>query len=83
MLFAVGMIFILFADRLLVSSIQQELIALIGLIIVFIGSLISLSGFLAITFGRILVYLLPDTSNIKPNSSEQDKDPINDADPPT
>lgn len=83
MLFAVGMIFILFADRLLVSSIQQELIALMGLIIVFIGSLISLSGFLAITFGRILVYLLPDTSNIKPNSSEQDKDPINDADPPT
>jgi len=83
MLFALGMIFVLFADRLLVSSIQQELIALMGLLIILTGGLISLSGFLAITLSKILVHLLPDAPGNEPSTRNQSKDQNNDLNPPT
>lgn len=60
MIFAVGMLVILLAERQWAPSLQQELVAAIGVIISGVGILRALWGYLGIGVFRILKHLLPD-----------------------
>lgn len=59
MTFTLGLVLIMFADRILPPSIEQEVMAFIGVLLIAVGGLISLSGFIGIAFGRILSHILP------------------------
>jgi hypothetical protein len=56
--FAIGMMLIVLADQLFDSSIQQELIALTGLMAVIAGGIVSLWGYLGISLFKVLIELL-------------------------
>lgn len=60
--FAAGMMVIILADQLLDPSLSQEWVSLIGLILVVIGALTALWGYLKISLFKILLYLL-ETKN--------------------
>jgi ABC-type dipeptide/oligopeptide/nickel transport system permease subunit len=71
-LFALGTGLILFVEARMLPSLQQELIALFGLIMAGAGLLWALLGYLGISILRILTYLLPNqppTTARKPDDS--------------
>ena len=57
-LFAGGLMVILLVQKLMQASIQQELAALVGLILASVGAAIALWGYLGISLFKILIYLL-------------------------
>ena len=61
MIFAVGMLVILLAERQWSPSVQQELVAAVGVFIAAVGLTRALWGYLGIGLFRILKHLLPDT----------------------
>ncbi|WP_132701330.1 hypothetical protein [Reinekea marinisedimentorum] len=57
-IFAAGMMAIIFADKLIISSLEQELVALGGLILVITGAALALWGYLSMSLFKILIHLL-------------------------
>lgn len=56
--FAVGMMLILLAQSLIPPGLTQEGVALLGLCVLTIGGLYALTGYLAISVFRVLLYIL-------------------------
>lgn len=56
--FALGMMLILLAQGLIPPGLIQEVVALLGLCVLTIGGLYALTGYLAISLFRILLYVL-------------------------
>ncbi|WLD57181.1 hypothetical protein NFC81_10670 [Salinispirillum sp. LH 10-3-1] len=61
MIFAVGALVIIFSERQLVPSMQQEIVAGIGVFIAVIGLARALWGYLGIGLFRILKYFISDS----------------------
>lgn len=61
MIFAVGALVIIFSERQLVPSMQQEVVAGIGVMIAVVGLTRALWGYLGIGLFRILKYFLSDS----------------------
>lgn len=57
-MFAGGIMIVLLADRYMPDSLNQELFALFGLILIIIGCGIALWGYLSISLFKIIIYLL-------------------------
>lgn len=60
MIFIAGMMCIVLAERLMVPSLQQELLAAAGVLIGVIGALRALYGYLAIGLFKLLQYFFSD-----------------------
>ena len=61
--FVFGMMIILISERLMNASLNQELVALAGLLMTIVGALIALWGYLGISLFKILIYLLERKTN--------------------
>ena len=59
-LFALGMMVMVWTDKLAQPSLQSELITLAGLLVVIFGIIISLRGYLALSIFRILRYFFDE-----------------------
>lgn len=57
-IFSAGMMTIILADRLMLPSLRQEWVTLIGLILVFLGAARALWGYLRISLFKIMLLLL-------------------------
>ena len=58
-----GMMVILLADRYFVASLEQEWVSLFGLIIVAIGVMTALWGYLSISLFKVISILLEDKND--------------------
>ena len=58
--FALGLMIILWTDHLYPASLQSELISLMGLIIMILGILVALRGYLSLSLFRIVRYFFKD-----------------------
>jgi len=56
-IFAVGMMTIILAEKLIETGVQQEIIALFGLLITLLGGSFALWGYLGISLFKILIYI--------------------------
>lgn len=57
-LFTLGLMTILLANQLLEPSLNQEVVALIGVVFVAVGSIVALWGYLGISLFKLFIYLL-------------------------
>ena len=58
--FALGLMVIIWTNQLLPASIQAELISLLGLIVMILGTLLALRGYLSFSLFRLLRYFFKD-----------------------
>lgn len=56
-LFAGGMMILILSEQLLDPSLKQELIALFGVMVIGLGLILALWGYLSISLFKILIYL--------------------------
>ncbi len=62
-LFVSGIMIILLADRMIPDGIKQEMIALFGLVLVILGAILALWGYMSISIFRVLTILLERPNN--------------------
>lgn len=56
--FSLGLFIIIVAERLIMPSLQQELAALLGLLILSLGAAVALWGYLGLSLFKIALYIL-------------------------
>lgn len=62
-IFAAGMMIIILADRLMLPSLRQEWVTLTGLILVILGAVRALWGYLHVSLFKILLLLLDNDND--------------------
>jgi hypothetical protein len=57
-IFCAGIMMVLLSDRLMIPGLQQEIVTFLGLVLIGSGIIIAVTGYLAISLFRILLFLL-------------------------
>jgi hypothetical protein len=57
-LFAGGIMVLIFVEKLMESSVSQEIVAILALVMTVLGATLALWGYLGISFFKIIIYIL-------------------------